>query len=582
MEKGAFEFSARTAVVVILSLVILASAIVLVSSLKVELPKFESGMPQFFEVSVSPEEGQIGTTFRIDVDFADKSLVYQARAEVSREGIDSPAGVILFDDGQHGDKLKDDGVYSGIFESKGLSEGVYSVDVIVNPSESEIKYPDVARFTVYKDNCIPLAYNGHPDEKIDVVILPDQYTDFDEFKRDALKVAGSPPQSKGILTYEPLKSYASRFNFYIVNQSFDLECKQGCQGVSSLVCCNNNKVAAAASQCPADQIIVLRDSSDFCGSASSYAKICNAWNPGQVATHEFGHIFGGLGDEYSYAQTYPGYEAAASVYPNCDIKNCPKWISFWGGCFSGCGVSQFYRPTEKQCIMYTYVDRFDDVDSRHLVSLLDEYKGGATQEVAAPPLEDTYVLDLNYKDGKLAAENVYVTLSKSPDRKALRSVDYVGKLISFEGRTLSEFKFEFPRVEWPAMPRENESDLSHSPIILNETNYTLLAPYLENAERLEVYDLKNQRVLSVDLGYLARTCGDNLCQEHESALTCPSDCRASVSDDLCTYEEDGVCDADCPRVDPDCGLSRQNLYLIAGIIVLALVALIATLFKKKK
>ena len=577
MGKG--EFSTTTLVVVIIAIAVIVGGVLFVQDFKIELPEFESGMPQFFSISTTPEQGQEGTNFKIDVKFSDKALVYFAQAEIKGRGIIDT--VTLYDDGSHGDKRKDDGFYSGIFDSSNLADGEYKIDVVINPSKSQISYENVSEFVVYAGNCIPLVYNGDPNEKIDVAILPGDFTDSEKFRKDALKIIGFPEKNNGILTYEPFKSNVNKFNFYIVNQSLDLGCFLGCYGVDSLACCDNDKVARASSQCPADEVIILLDSNQFCGSASSYAKICNGWNPGQVGTHEFGHIFGGLGDEYVYEDVYPGYEGIISTYPNCDVKECPKWKSFWGGCVEGCGVSVQNRPTEEACLMYTYVDEFDPIDQRHIISLLNKYDEGFVQNVAAPRLEKTYLVDLNYNDGKLSANKVILTNSKAPDRKALNKVDYFAKILDFNGRAIETIKFEFPRLEFPAMPRD-EDNFSHSPVVVNNTNYTVLASYHEDASKMEVYDLANNKLLTVDLAYLANVCGDGVCQEHESAVECSEDCSTEQPDDLCTYTKDNVCDPDCVRLDPDCGVSRDNLYLILGGVVALLFVIAALTTKGKK
>ncbi|MFC1686068.1 M64 family metallopeptidase [Nanoarchaeota archaeon] len=574
MEKGALEFSMRTFVMMIFAIAVFISGFALIESYKIDLPSFEKGMPQFFDIQVSPGEGQQGTVFNIEVDFVDKELVYYAEARLS-----NGKEVLLYDDGAHGDMNKDDGIYAGVVDSEDFEAGKYIVDIVINPSESQITYPNVSEFVVYKDNCIPIVYNGDPDEKIDVTFLPWGYEDFGEFRKDALKLAGFPEKGKGILTYDPFKDHASKFNFYILNQSADLDCQKGCYGVESLVCCSNNKVSAAASQCPSDQIIILLDENEFCGSASSYAKICNGWNLGQVGTHEFGHIFGGLGDEYVYEDVYPGYEGILTAYPNCDVKECPKWSTFWPGCIGGCGVSARNRPTDKDCLMYTYTDQFDLVDQKHLLSILLDYRKGEVMEIAAPPLEKTYSVGLNYEEGKLTANSVYATQSRAPDRKNLRKIDYFAKVLSYEGKVLDTFKFEFPRMEYPAMPRE-EDNFSSSPVVLENTNLTLFSKYFDDAEKMEVYNLKNEKLLTVDLGYFADTCGDNLCQKHESAIECPADCSNEGLDDICNYNQDNVCDPDCVRLDPDCGFGKQTLYLILGGVVAGLFLIVALLSKK--
>jgi len=588
MEKGVLEISTGNIVITVLSVAIIIVGVTLVQSLKVELPEFEKGMPQFFSFEVYPEKSQPGTVFNFKIEFQNKSGIYFVETRIKKEEI-APgipaiiAEIPLYDDGSHGDGIADDGVFSGIWDSAQNKAGVYAVDVTINPSELQLEYENVTKFIIYEENCIPIAYRGDPAEKIDVAILPSDYEDMEKFEQDALKLIDFPSTNKGLFSYEPFKSNKDKFNFYIVNQSEDLGCELGCQGIQSLVCCNDKAVSRLASQCPADQIIVIKNSKQFCGTASYYAKVCSGRNLGQVGTHEFGHTFGGLGDEYSYAEMYPEYKAYEAVYPNCDVENCPKWSSFWPECWKGCGIATVFRPTENDCIMHRYVDHFCPVCVNHIISLLDKYRKGEIEEketdLAAPlPLEKTYIIDINYDKGALKENTVYVTKSKAPDRKVVRKVDYVGKIISFDDKTLHTFKFEFPRVEWLAPPEEGM--VSYPPIELEKLNYSLLAPYFNDAKKLEVYDLENKRVLTVDLGYFSETCGNGKCENHESNLECPQDCRASMKDDLCTYEKDGVCDADCQRLDPDCR-TRMTVFIIVGVFALAL-ALIAFSFMAKK
>ena len=87
------------------------------------------------------------------------------------------------------------------------------------------------------------------------------------------------------------------------------------------------------------------------------------------------------------------------------------------------------------------------------------------------------------------------------------------------------------------MPRfENET--AYSPAIL-ETNQTIIAPYYEDGAKMEVYDLGENKLLTVDLGYFAETCRDGTCQPHESVISCHEDCSYLNVDDLCIYDKDG-------------------------------------------
>ena len=246
--KGQITFSLATLIIVVLSIVSIGSGIMIVNKLTkaVELPALGK-MPQFFHLASYPDKGQIGTIFRINLELTNKTGLYLIDAKITKLG--SPVKTIpLYDDGSHGDAKMGDGIYANTWDSEKEQEGVYGIDVIINPSENQMVYENVSTIKIFQPACEPLIYNGNPSDKVDVAILAYGYTDMNKFKQDALKWINT-----GLLTYEPFKSNSGKFNFYAIEQQAAFSCtKQG-----TIVYCDNEKVRQQASQCPADQIIVL-------------------------------------------------------------------------------------------------------------------------------------------------------------------------------------------------------------------------------------------------------------------------------------------------------------------------------------
>ena len=183
-------------------------------------------------------------------------------------------------------------------------------------------------------NCYQLFENNNPSTKINVVFVPDGYTDLEKFRQDVLKHIDLESQNQGIFSTEPFNENKNMFNFYYISEILDYNCEFGC-GATEIF----NK----ASQCPySNQVIVLTDTTTYFG----YASLGLAVAPGHTGTfgtsfvtgpmvtsHEFGHSFGELADEY-YGQ-FPG---SATFKTNCDIASynpgnpqssvaCPKWCS---------------------------------------------------------------------------------------------------------------------------------------------------------------------------------------------------------------------------------------------------------------
>lgn len=167
---------------------------------------------------------------------------------------------------------------------------------------------------------------GDPSEVIDVAILAEGYTvaEMDSFYRHAEIAVES------ILSHEPFKSKASKFNFVAVaTPSED-------SGVSVprlddwkstafsshystfysdryLTTLHLTKVHDAIAGIPYEHIIILANTDEYGGGGiyNSYT-LTTSRHPNfrPVVTHEFGHSFGGLGDEYFYetdmmSDTYP-------------------------------------------------------------------------------------------------------------------------------------------------------------------------------------------------------------------------------------------------------------------------------------
>ncbi len=565
MKKAMFS----SVVVIVLAVVILGLSVIFIKQVisSVELPDLNKNMPAFFKMMTYPEQGQTGTVFNIKLQLVNKSGIYRIDARVI--GDEGSAGTFpLFDDGSHGDEAKDDGIYANVFDSTGKKDGIYRIDIVINPSEKQLVFENSSVIKIFGTKCEPIIYNGNPSDKIDITIIPYKYTDLGKFRKEAVDLI-----RKGIMSYGSFSDESKKINFYIVNQSEELGCKRD-KTTGVLVNCNDARVQEVASQCPSDSIIVLIDDKDFCGAASSYVRVCNGWNPEQVAVHELGHSFAGLGDEYVYSSAYPGLDINEEEYPNCDIFGCEKWDYLEGvKCLKGCGFDSKYRASDS-CIMKKYTDHFCPVCNEQIIRLFANYENGETQNMPAPPAGKAYAVGLGYKDESIYPEKLYLTESTAPDRKNSDG-KYTAKIISFSGKEIYSFRF-YPENSM-FIDAKNESE--GGKILLEQNSWMILAPYSNDAKRIEFYE-QNKKLFSFDVGYLSETCGNGKCESHESAFDCPQDCSVSAKDDLCNYAKDGICDPDCRNLDSDC--RETNWAVIAGIFAALIIFIIALLQKKKK
>ena len=165
----------------------------------------------------------------------------------------------------------------------------------------------------------PHAYThqgGDSKECIDVVILAEGYRidEMDTFYADAMITTSE------ILSYEPFKSHKEKFNFiavYSASTDTNVSVPQDAAWCDTAVGSNfmtfymeryltSGEVYAMydlATNIPCEHFIILANTATYGGGGiyNSYT-LTTAHHPSfrPVVVHEFGHSFGGLGDEYFY------------------------------------------------------------------------------------------------------------------------------------------------------------------------------------------------------------------------------------------------------------------------------------------
>ena len=160
---------------------------------------------------------------------------------------------------------------------------------------------------------------GDSKECIDVVILAEGYTvdEMDTYFKDA-QIA-----TEEILSYEPFKTHADKFNFIVIaspsedsNVTVPQENAWRTTAVGSnfltfymdryLTSSNVYAMYDLATNIPCEHFIILANTNTYGGGGiyNSYT-LTTAHHPAfrPVVVHEFGHSFGGLGDEYFYLTT---------------------------------------------------------------------------------------------------------------------------------------------------------------------------------------------------------------------------------------------------------------------------------------
>jgi len=198
--------------------------------------------------------------------------------------------------------------------------------------------------------------NGSPNEKVDILLLPEGYTkkEMRKFRDDVkhfMKVFFEAP---------PFNEYKDRFNVWylevpseesgidnprtgvFVKSSFELS-YNSFDSDRYVLAFDNKRIGDIAANAPYDQLYFIVNSNKYGGGgiynlySTCYShddKEGNEWWPDYVFVHEFGHAFGGLADEYytsqvAYNEFYPldvePWEP--NVTPNIDPETI-KWQQF--------------------------------------------------------------------------------------------------------------------------------------------------------------------------------------------------------------------------------------------------------------
>jgi hypothetical protein len=262
---------------------------------------------------------------------------------------------------------------------------------------------DIKSYFISKERKLKFKFfnillSGESDKKVDIVLIPEGYTkdQMEKFKKDAQKF------SNYLFNATPYRELKDRFNIRGIEAPSD-ESGSDFPGLNIwkrtlvgtqfytfnteryLMTSENKTLRNVASNAPYDFICIIVNTNHYGGGAiyNLYSVTASDIPEDEyVFTHEFGHLFAGLGDEYydsetSYIDFYPldvePWEPNLTTRVNFDIKwknmiakstpiPTPNDIKYAGiiGLFEGGGYVQkgVYRPSY-DCTMKTIsVDNF--------------------------------------------------------------------------------------------------------------------------------------------------------------------------------------------------------------------------------
>ncbi len=202
---------------------------------------------------------------------------------------------------------------------------------------------------ITSSKCISLVNNGPSKDKVDLVFIPNGYSNLSDFRKDVKRFT-----EQGLFTVEPFKSENKKFNINMAMTPQDLKCKY-----SGYIFCDTEGVQKKGSICSNDLFIVLTERSKIKDTFSHLRSVAymnfiflNTADDELVLAHELGHALFHLADEYVVPKgKFPEELPLLNCKKSCDqlkaygLKNI--------SCQEGCTHSHFYRAS-KESIMKSY------------------------------------------------------------------------------------------------------------------------------------------------------------------------------------------------------------------------------------
>ncbi len=277
----------------------------------------------------------------------------------------------------------------------------------INPEKDQINKE------IPSTGVIDFQVKGKPSEKVDVVFVPDGYTqdEMKKFREDVKRFMGFFFNSR------PYSDNRENFNI----RGVELFSKESGTDIPGSQIWKNTAVSSsfytfemerylnvfdmwalydAIAGVPCDQVFVIVNSSKYGGSGIfNYYAVCSSDNlfSEYVVVHEFGHAFGGLGDEYydkstTYTDFYPLdvepwepnlttltdfgrkwgklIDKGTTIPTPATDENLKKTGVFEGGGYNAKGV---YRPCQDCSMKSNIPDNFCPVCRAALQRMIDFY-----------------------------------------------------------------------------------------------------------------------------------------------------------------------------------------------------------------
>ena len=262
------------------------------------------------------------------------------------------------------------------------------------------------------------------------------------------------------------------FNFYYIDK-YKPTCKLY-RGIALL--CNDRETIKTASLCPNDFIVVLEDQPREIRS-SAYMNIMslNSNHPKSVFTHEFGHAFANLADEYTPAELPRNSQ-------NC-VDNCEKFEGIVQECLEGCSRSNFFRSINNGVMRTLSSNIYGAFNEKIIIEKLSKKSSTITGRAIS---EQRNCGEYYLIEGVLENKEVKV-ISKSVEQGCYgrtTSGDFKYEIITSTGITVYEAEFNPKWIFTDSFHEETKITIGE--VFESDENFFIKIPIIPNIEKMKV------------------------------------------------------------------------------------------------
>ena len=280
----------------------------------------------------------------------------------------------------------------------------------------------------------------------------------------------------------PFSRYQQAFNFYYIN-TYTPKCELY-KGIATF--CHNKETIKKGASCPNDYLIVLDDQPPKIRS-SAYENVMsiNINHPLTVLSHEFGHAFANLAEEYTPAKTPKNSN-------NC-VRDCTDFQYETEGCYEGCSDSNYFRSIRNGVMRTLNSNEFGILNEALIIEKMSDVSpklititGEVIQD--GPCNEQTY-----YLIEGLYNQNSITLLSKTPETGCIGdngAGGFIYELQTSQGTNLitSNFNPELIFTEAPGTTQISGT------VFESDQPFILKIPKIPQGEQLIISESRNELI----------------------------------------------------------------------------------------